>query len=737
MGSIIDQCWILTCGHCVAVENTTKQAIPADEIFIFAGGSRMTKHGSPDSGVEIIQAETVHLHPQYLHDHRTGQSENDIALVKLSKPLTYTERRMPINIPWSFNWTAANWMFEIAGWGKLGGNKPNSENLMMYEAQMQPVDDCQDGRAGEICYDGVNAGSGPCGGGSGAAIAVHYKKTWWQLGVHKAGRLGCNYTGMKHAYGVNASAYCDFFLQTIGRKICPPHKKLVGGTVASIETYPHAVALREIYNGSWVHICGGSIIAPDIEKYAFSVALRLKNGRYWQHLAMGSIMNEHWILTAGHSVSNENATREPLSPGLFWIFAGAEHLTPIGTPDTDVAIIQVASIHLHPDFYRHPDGRGCENDIALLKIHVPHRFPAWHHPNLTLEIAGWGRLGRNKPPSQDLRMYYAIGRPIQTCIPTYPLTSPAICISGKRNVGPCEGDSGAAVATQYHGRWLQLGVYTRGRFDCDYSVHTTAFGVDATQNCAFYEQTIGTPACITLGVALRRKNGSNWKHACMGSIMNKEWILTAGHCVSNKYAPREALSPKTFWIFAGAEHMTSDGSPDDDVAIIRLGNIHLHPDFYRDVATKTLDNDIALLKLSTKLSYSTRRLPIQIPANFPAWRNKNLTLEITGWGKLGIDQPPSVDLRMYKARVRKIRTYNPEDTWTIGYSGPQDVGPCREIPGSAVATQYHGRWLQLGVHTRGETLCDYSSRTHAFGVNVTENCAFYEQTIGKPVCITL
>ncbi|CAJ0569509.1 unnamed protein product, partial [Mesorhabditis spiculigera] len=187
-------------------------------------------------------------------------------------------------------------------------------------------------------------------------------------------------------------------------------------------------------------------------------------------------------------------------------------MTPYGSPDDDVAIIQVASIHLHPGFYREPKGQGSVNDIALLKlsrsleftmrrqkIRIPDYFPGWGHPGLTLDIAGWGQLAHNKLVSEDLRMYQAKDLPFRACFFNLAKNVTGICYEGPTNVGPCLGDSGAAVATRWNAQWVQVGVHIIGRPNCDYSLWSHAIGMDASQNCGFIEDTIGEPMCISLG----------------------------------------------------------------------------------------------------------------------------------------------------------------------------------------------------------------------------------------------
>lgn len=106
-GSIISDRWILTAAHCIGggttASNTTVHAGSTDRTDISTG--------------QIIQAQTIHVHPGY----NSVTLENDIALIYLSQPLQFNHSVVPIEYANSCNTSIAdiapgNSAF-LTGWG--------------------------------------------------------------------------------------------------------------------------------------------------------------------------------------------------------------------------------------------------------------------------------------------------------------------------------------------------------------------------------------------------------------------------------------------------------------------------------------------------------------------------------------------------------------------------------------------------------------------------------------------
>ncbi|XP_069572768.1 transmembrane protease serine 2 [Brachyistius frenatus] len=180
-GSIISPYWILSAAHCF-------QRYSNPELWqVYSGDVSLS---------QMMFGKKVHgiiSHENY--DKETN--DNDIALLKLHSPLTFTRTVKPVCLPNVGLDLSAGTQVWITGWGALKSSGPPPDILNQAQVTIYSRETCNkplvlSGRVSHtmICAGKLEGGLDSCQGDSGGPLVVKAGDLWWLVGSTSWG-IGC------------------------------------------------------------------------------------------------------------------------------------------------------------------------------------------------------------------------------------------------------------------------------------------------------------------------------------------------------------------------------------------------------------------------------------------------------------------------------------------------------------------------------------------------------------------
>ncbi|XP_077485205.1 proclotting enzyme-like [Amblyomma americanum] len=216
-GTLVTDRHVLTAGNCVIGGAGGKQ-LPARMLTVRVGDHDLNSTGDHTAPVDVQVSEVVR-HPRY--DLRSNA--NDIALLVLSKPVTWNRFVQPVCLPFGplASETLEGSRAYVTGWGATHFSGAGSSELRQGQVPVWAEADCKKayerllpiGEA-HLCAGDIRGGTDACQGDSGGPLQLLHEGRYYVVGIVSGGK-GCGTPGFPGVY-TRVSSHLNWLRNELG-----------------------------------------------------------------------------------------------------------------------------------------------------------------------------------------------------------------------------------------------------------------------------------------------------------------------------------------------------------------------------------------------------------------------------------------------------------------------------------------------------------------------------------------